>query len=212
MQFASGTGSASTSNFDIAWQRGGRGNFPKFVMPLDFEQRHRGSINLDYRLPEGEGPVLFGANVLENAGINLLFSFNSGTPYTRMQIFNTLPFTGRYDNDGVSETPLTAVNEENTPWNFKLDLKIDKEFKLPFLESRLKVYLWVLNVLNTENLQAVWITTGLGNDTGFLSTTAGQEYYNALTDEQKLSYLTREMDYNNYGNPRQIRLGARISF
>ncbi len=212
MQFASGTGSASISNFDIAWQRGGKGNYPKFTMPLDFEQRHRGTINVDYRLAKGQGPDFGGLRLFENTGVNLLFSFNSGNPYTRMRIFNTQPFTGRYDNDGLSETPLTAVNAETTPWNYRMDLKLDREFDLPLGNVDLTFYAWILNLLNTENVQDVWITTGLAGDTGYLSTLAGQEYFNNLSAEEQQNFRMREVDFFNYGIPRQIRFGFRLSF
>jgi len=203
LQYATGTGSATNSNFNIAWQGGARGNFPKFAMPLDFEQRHTGSLNLDYRLGRTEGPKF-----LHNAGANLMFSFNSGHPYTLMQVFNTMPFTGRYDNTNVSETPVSAVNSQTTPWVFRVDLKLDKKFYIGGVQ--LTAYAWALNLLNTENVANVWITTGLPDDTGYLGTSAGRQYWNSLTDEQKSLYKMREMDYNHYGSPRQIRLGLML--
>lgn len=212
LQFATGTGSASASNFDIAWQDGGQGNFPKFTMPLDFEQRHTGSLNIDYRLNENEGPTLFGIKPFEYTGLNLLFSFNSGNPYTRMIIQNAKPFSGRYDNDGLSEKPLTAVNSETTPWVQRFDLRLDRRFKLPVGNAALTLSLYVLNLFNTENVRDIWATTGLANDTGYLGTEAGQTYFNSLSATDQKNYLTREQDFFNYGIPRQIRLGAKIQF
>jgi outer membrane receptor protein involved in Fe transport len=212
LQYATGTGSAYDDNFDIAWQQAGRGHYPKFTMPLDFEQRHTGSINIDYRLGEGEGPSISNIKPLENFGINFLYTFNSGNPYTRMYIHNTMPHAGRYDPDGLSQTPVSAVNSEKTPWNNRLDLKIDRRFKLPLYNSTLVIYAVVFNLLNTNNVQNVWITTGLGNDTGYLSTPSGKEYWESITEEEKKSYSLREMDYSYYGMPRQIRLGLRLEF
>lgn len=204
MQFAEGTGSASGSNFDIAWQGGARGHFPKFAMPLDFEQRHTGSLNLDYRFGKDDAPIGF----LKHAGANLVFAFNSGNPYTRMKTFNTNPFTGRYDNDNVSESPYSAVNAEITPWVYKIDLKVNKQFY--FGTAKLNVYAWVLNLLNTANVKDIWISTGLPDDTGHRGTPAGQAYWDALDETEKQLYRMREMDYNNYGIPRQIRLGVEL--
>jgi len=212
LQFATGTGSATGSNFDIAWQNGGAGNYPKFTMPLDFEQRHTGSINLDYRLGEDQGPTLFGIKPLEYTGVNLLFSFNSGNPYTRMALQNTFPFSGRYDNDGLSEIPYSAVNVETSPWISRFDLKLDRRFKLPLGNSALTLSLYVLNLFNTENIRDIWITTGLGNDTGYRSTAAGAAFYNGLSAKEKQDFEMRETDFFNYGIPRQIRLGAKIQF
>ncbi|MCP4411927.1 MAG: TonB-dependent receptor [Gammaproteobacteria bacterium] len=212
MQFANGTGSGSQSNFDIAWQDGGSGNFPKFTMPLDYEQRHTGSINIDYRLGEDQGPTLFGIKPFEYTGLNLLASFNSGNPYTRMQLGTVLPFSGRYDNDGLSEKPYSAVNAETSPWVTRFDFRLDRRFKLPLGDAALTLSLYVLNLFNTENIRDVWITTGSGNDTGYLSTEAGQTYFQGLSKTDQQNYLMREQDFFNYGIPRQIRLGAKINF
>ena len=210
-QISKGTGDASNANYDIAWLGGSRGNFPKYMMPLSFEQRHRGSINVDYRLGEDEGPMVFGIYPLEKLGINLLVTFNSGHPYTKSVVQNTQPHDGRYDND-ISNTPVSAVYGETTPWVHRFDLKVDKTIKLPLMTTRLNIYLWVLNLFNTEPDLFVWTTTGLADQTGYLKTTAGQAYYSGLTDAQRAAYSMREMDYANYGNPRQIRLGVQVEF
>ena len=210
-QVSKGTGDASGANFDIAWLGGSRGNFPKYMMPLGFEQRHRGTINVDYRMGEDEGPMLFGIYPLEKLGINLLASFNSGHPYTKTVVQNTQPHDGRYDND-ISNTPVSAVLSETTPWVYRFDLKVDKTIKLPLMDTRLNIYMWVLNLFNTEPAVYVWNTTGLPDQTGYLKTTAGQAYYNSLTTAQQQDFGMREMDYTNYGNPRQIRLGVQVEF
>jgi outer membrane receptor protein involved in Fe transport len=212
LQYANGTGAGTASNFDIAWQNGGQGNYPKFTQPLDYEQRHTGSLNLDYRLGKNEGPSLFDIRPLENTGLNLLFTFNSGRPYTRAVLENTFPFSGRYDNDGISEIPYTAVNTEVTPWNFRFDLRLDRRFDLPLGDAALTVFAYVLNVLNTGNVKDVWITTGLPDDSGYRSTAGGAATYNGYNAITKQNYRMREMDYFNYGIPRQIRIGAKIEF
>ena len=204
LQFADGTGSTSGGNFDIAWQGGARGHFPKFPSPLAFEQRHTGTINLDYRLGrEANVP-----GVLKNLGANMIFTFNSGQPYTRAKIINNFPFTGRYDNDNLSETPLSAVNAEVAPWVYRMDLRVDKGFYIG--KVKLTAYAWIMNLLNTANIMDVYITTGLPNDTGYLGTAPGQVYWNGLNDTEKSLYKMREWDYNNYGFPRMIRLGMMI--
>jgi hypothetical protein len=212
LQFANGTGSGTLSNRDIAWQNGGAGNYPKFTQPLDYEQRHSGSLNMDYRLGKNEGPTLFDVRPLENTGLNLLFTFNSGRPFTRMQLTNQFPFSGRYDNDGISEIPYSAVNTEVSPWNFRFDLRLDRRFDLPVGDAAITVFAYVLNVLNSKNVKDVWSTTGLADDTGYRSTTAGSEAYNNYSSAEKQLYRMREMDYFNYGIPRQIRVGAKIEF
>lgn len=209
-QTATGTGSASASNFDIAWLNGASGNYPKFVMPLDFQQKHRITVNADYRLLEKNGPKVLGVYPFEKMGLNMLFTFYSGNPYTRTKILNTQPHDGRYDND-ISNTPVSAVNAESTPWNYRFDLKFDRMFKLPY-GLEMNWYLWVYNVLNTKNVVSVWNTTGLPDQTGYLQTTAGQSYFSELTAEGQKAFSIREMDFLNYGTPRQIRLGCQLSF
>jgi outer membrane receptor protein involved in Fe transport len=206
LQIANGTGSGTLSNFDIAWQNGGAGNYPKFTQPLNFEQRHTGSLILDYR----EGPEAE-SWVFRNTGLNFVFVFNSGRPYTRMQLQNQFPFSGRYDNDGISEIPYSAVNAEQTPWTFNLSLRLDRRFPLP-LNTALTLSIQVLNTLNTGNVKNVWTTTGSPDRTGYLSTTAGSSAYQNYSAEEKKLYDMREMDYMNYGIPRQIRLGAKLEF
>jgi len=203
MQFAHGTGSATGSNFDIAWQGGARGNFPKFAMPLDFEQRHTGSLNLDYRFGRDDGPIY-----LQNTGVNLLFQFNSGQPYTLMALSNSFPFDGRYDNDRISAKPVSPVNSQASPWVFRLDMKIDRKFYIG--STMLTAYVSVNNLLNSENVRAVWITTGLPDDTGYRQTAAGRLDWARYSDTEKSLFRMREVDFNNFGTPRQIRLGVQV--
>jgi outer membrane receptor protein involved in Fe transport len=210
-QRATGTGSATNDNFDIAWLNAGRGNYPKFTMPLSFEQRHRGSLNVDYRLRKNQGPSIFGMHPLEETGVNLFFTFNSGVPFTRTTVTNSRPFSGRYDND-LNNTPVSMVNGVETPWIYRFDLKVDKTYRITNTGLALNVYVWVLNLFNTESVVAVFGPTGLPNQTGYLKTQPGQAYYQNLTAEQKQAYWMREMDYTNYGIPRQIRIGTKLSF
>ena len=201
LQFAEGTGSASLDNFDIAWQSATRGNYPKYAQPLDFEQRHSGSLVLDYRIPQSA------KGFIRNSGLNTMFTFNSGNPYTRSRVTQSFPFDGRYDND-ISNTPVSAIGSETTPWNFRIDMKLDK--RIEFLKTRMTFYAWVINLLNSKNIQDVYLTTGLPDDTGFLGTPAGQAYWRNLDETGKSLYKMREIDYNYYGQPRQIRLGVMV--
>lgn len=204
LALANGTGSASGTNYDIAWQGGSRGNYPKFAMPLDFNQTHTGSINLDYRYGSTNAPVDF----LSNTGANMLISFNSGRPYTLMEVQNSNPFTGRYDNDNLTTVPSSAVNSATTPWVMRVDLKVDKRFQ--FGRSGFVVYATVINLFNKENVMGVWTTTGQPDDTGYLGMPAGKEFWENASETTKSLFKMREMDYNYYGMPRQIRLGVKL--
>ena len=82
-----GTGSVSQTQRNIAWVGT---ETPKQTAPLDFDQRHKISMNLDWSLGKGEGPVWNKWRVFENTGVNALFNIASGTPYTPTKVYNEL--------------------------------------------------------------------------------------------------------------------------
>ena len=47
-------------------------NVPTVIIPLDYDQTHRGSISLDYRFGENDG-----GPILEQLGLNAILTFNS---------------------------------------------------------------------------------------------------------------------------------------
>ncbi|MFI5196808.1 MAG: hypothetical protein ACHQD8_06940, partial [Chitinophagales bacterium] len=55
----------------------------RYVSALDYDSRHNIVANIDYRYKDGEGPVVGGKNILQNAGIDLICKARSGEPYTR---------------------------------------------------------------------------------------------------------------------------------
>lgn len=202
LSYAVGTGSNSNTLRNITWLQG---EYPKQTNPLDFDQRHTGNINLDYRLGEDQGPAFGNFRPFENFGINVLFSYNSGRPYTKVRVISE-PFWG----GGTGLRPLSAINANYSPWNYMVDMKIDKTFKLPVLNSRLNVYLWILNVLNTENAINVYPFTGDVDNNGWLESPDGRRWQETATPEEVELYKKREKNPFNYGAPRQIRLGIRL--
>jgi hypothetical protein len=81
------------------------------------------------------------------------------------------------------------------------------------------VYLWVLNVFDTENAIDVYEGTGDPDNTGWLTTPPGEVFIETHSDPDAVNGLTGEEKYNfkqrdprNYDTPRQIRIGARLSF
>ena len=204
---AQGTGSNPSTAFRTIWQSPtGTPYFPQQVTPLDFNQAHKGNINLDYRFGKDDGPELFGSKFLSDFGMNFLFSFASGFNYTRWE---------GYAN---ARTPLEPLNNSTTPWTYQIDARIDKSFSLGPIS--LNVYLWIVNLLNKQNVVSVFNNTGDAYDDGYLSSDAGQSQYN----NYKLNYgqkyadtyakLYRALNYasGNFGTPRQIRLGVKINY
>jgi hypothetical protein len=148
---------------------------------------------------------------LENTGINLAFNANSGRPYTRKEIPGGIgtSFPNRI-TDG-------SVNGARLPWNFRVDLRLDKDFTIGKNSTkpiRVNVYLRIQNILNTQNFLAVYSTTGSPIDDGFLTAAGSPGPGFAAT--QPASYETlyniRMENPYNISRPRRIFLGARFSF
>ncbi|PIW99754.1 MAG: hypothetical protein COZ80_03760 [Ignavibacteria bacterium CG_4_8_14_3_um_filter_37_9] len=212
---AEGTGSSPTEAGRGVWQSPtGEPFLPVQIAPLSYNQAHRGSLNIDYRYDKNDGPELFGMKVFEQSGANLLFTFNSGSNYTT--------YTG-YAN---TTPPTEALNSSTTPWNYQLDARFDKSFQVSGLN--LNVYLWIVNVLNTKNVIAVFGQTGDAYDDGFLATEIGITAYETFknnpkygqkgADTYKELYLASIYNEQNdsrtqhFGTPRQIRLGIRLDY
>ncbi len=70
-------------------------NVPTVILPLSYDQTHRGNIMLDYRFGKDDG-----GSILQQLGVNLLFTFNSGHPYTLAQGINVTGLAQSRDNTG----------------------------------------------------------------------------------------------------------------
>jgi outer membrane receptor protein involved in Fe transport len=206
---ARGTGSSPSDAFRAIWQSPTETPFlPKYTTPLAFDQTHRGAVNLDYRFGMDDGPELGGVKFLERAGLNLLFTFNSGHPYTRVDEFSF----------GNRRQPIESINTSMTPWNFQFDGRIDKTVSIANLD--VNFYIWVINVLDTRNVENVFNTSGSATDNGYLATEEGQnriknyaqygEIYQQLYRD--FYYQTNIQNAGLYGTPRQVRFGMRVDF
>jgi outer membrane receptor protein involved in Fe transport len=189
LQYAGGTGSTGTSQYKIAWQDG---NYPSFVSPLDFDQRHTGSINVDFRTTKKDR--------LSEAGINLLFTFGSGRRYTPMEI-NSAVFPG------TSDTPIASLNSGTMPWVFQLDTRLDKNWY--FGPVKLNTYLWVKNMLDRANVRDVHDGTGQPDYDGWFNTPSGQAWLDNPDNNEDL-YRLRMNTPANYETPRTVLLGVRF--
>ncbi len=194
---ARGTGSSSSNQFNVLYGRGTGAYLPLYIQALEFDQRHRAGINVDYRYGLDDGPTLFGAKILERAGLNLLFYFSSGHPYTRVSPNNT-------------NVPVEQTNASTTPWNYELDLKLDKMVKVGPLD--LDFYIYVINLFNFENPPGVYAATGDPHNDGYLQSELGK----AKTLQYGAPYVSMYQQFtlqnSNYGAPRQIRLGLRVNY
>ncbi len=217
LSFAQGTGSDATATANIVW----RGTFfPNFISAADFDQRHTINGSVDYRLGDSEGPMIAGARPLENFGVNLLAQYGSGTPYT------PLVSPGNFAGESFTSNAAGIINGTYLPSSFRLDLKVDRRFDLGFAGTQAKIYLTVLNLLDTQNVLAVYRATGLAGYDAYLNTPGGAGFVNSLSDPRgaEFNYLAFAEGPVNvggnqtsggayfYGQPRQVRLGVLLNF
>ena len=196
LAYASGTGTDETSKFTLVNQSGAE--LPKFTYPLNFDQRHTGTVNFDYRFGSTDVPKGFGGEILKNLGLNLLFSFNSGRPFTA----RSLPTTA-YSSGGAA---LSTKNGVTWQWNLRLDAKLDKTVSI--WKTNWNFYIYVINLLNTEIINSVYGSTGLPGDNGYLGTANGNVQSQLFKDNWKI----RIQSPANWGPPREVRFGIRVNF
>lgn len=223
LQFADGTGSSVETGVNLV-----NAGFPnlRVIQPLDFDQRHNIVLSADYRFGEGSkynGPktVTKGGktiNWLQNFGINAIIRAGSGNPFSRQR--NIEP-TGINNNLGGGFLE-GSVNGSNKPWQFRIDTRIDKDFKInwkrkegkPPKSTYINVYLDIQNLLGTKNVLSAYRATGNPDDDGYLLAASSQSAIQAQTDEQSFRdlYAVKVNRPTNYSLPRRIRLGVMLNF
>ncbi len=205
---ARGTGSATrySTRFYMIWQAptyGGEFAMPTFVMPLIFNYPHKGNIWVDYRFGDNDG-----GPILSNLGINLLFNFNSGRSYTKINPSTSDYGTSEDQHHGV---PIEPYGYSQTPWVYTFDLTIDKTVQIGPLSTNF--YISIYNLLNTKSETNVYPETGSGFDDGYLNTEKGKAA--AERNGAKYVEMFKWMNYYTAGNfsaPRQVYLGLRVDF
>ncbi len=221
LSFAQGTGSDAGATATVVW----RGNyFPDFISPADFDQRHTANVTMDYRFGDNEGPMIGGIRLLENFGVNVLGQFGSGQRYTPLQTPG--PGEGFSVIDSFSPNTRGTINSATLPATSRIDFRVDRAFDLGFREASLKAYVWVQNVLDTQNVLSVYRSTGLADQDGFLLTDGGEVFLNNAPSEEGRAFnytAYTSGPVNNggsqssgnaffYGLPRRIRLGLLLDF
>lgn len=222
LQFANATGASTTTA--AALVAAGLPNL-RSTIAMPWDRRHQFNLLLDYRYGAGReynGPRInrekkdkAPLNILENAGFTLTVLGGSGTPYTASRNINS---------------PLSAISNllkgtyygSRLPWQFRLDLRVDKDFDLNLYKKEgedakkayLNVYLQVLNLLDTKNVLGVYPATGNPDDDGYLSAPEWQRQINNQTDPIAFRELYEVYVNNpgNYSSPRQIRVGVMFNF
>ncbi|MEO6831581.1 MAG: TonB-dependent receptor [Chitinophagaceae bacterium] len=230
LSFAEGTGSTATSS------NGGDGNnvsgnsllaqlvaagLPNLrtQFPLNIDSRHNLNAQVDYSFRKGEGPTIGKSHVLENSGINFVFTASSGQPYTKYKNAQGLA-------DGAANSPVIdgAVNASRLKAHYNLDLQIHKiialtQRKMPdgsMVPGRysLKITAYAQNVLNIKDVTSVYGYTGRPDDDGFLTSPQGLTQIPGLVDPQSFIdlYSVYEKNPYNIGAPRTVVVGLSLQF
>lgn len=217
LQFADGTGSDANAAATIV--RSDQPNL-RTMNPLNFDRRHSFNAEFDYRWGSGKdynGPTVSRKKknkpplqILSNLGGNLTLTGGSGTPYTK---------SAQVIQFGQMGPILGSVNGSRLPWQFLLNLKIDKDFNFMVGKGKKKpatinIYLEILNLLNTKNVTGVYPATGSPKDDGYLSAPEYQSQIRKQVNEAAYRdlysiYMDRPF---NYSSPRQTRLGLMFNF
>jgi hypothetical protein len=204
LSFANGTGSVSNSQRNIAWTAS---EVPHQTSPLDFDQRHKVSLNIGVGFNKGEGPKWGSATPLGNVDLNILYNLATGTPYTATNIYDEVTQLN------VASQPTGALNERTSPATQSFDFKLTKGFR--FGATRFAAYVWMLNAFNTNNALAVYQGTGSAYTTGFLDTESGRAVAQQLRGENidpNAAYNLATQSSSLFSIPRTLRFGVRTDF
>ncbi len=227
LQFAEGTGSTPFST-----NGGGGGQISpqgllqsfieaglpnlRYISALDYDSRHNISANFDYRFKKGEGPIVSGKHIFENAGLNLVARTRSGEPFTRLA-------------NAQGNTVIGGINGSRLPWHFGMDARINKDFTFSFGKKskdaevaglrtgrpqNLTVFLYVQNLLNTREILSVYGYTGRPDDDGFLTSSFGLQKIPQQINPQSYIDLYK-ISTNSPGNlnyARTINFGLEYNF
>jgi hypothetical protein len=215
LQFADGTGSDATSAAGLV--NAGLPNL-RNIFPYSFDQRHAFAITFDYRYGAGadyNGPMIGDAKIFENTGLNILTNIYSGSPYSAQ---NGITGEGLISPNTAGITG--TLNGSRLPWQYRLDLQLDRTFEINFGEEGnkkttfLNVYVRATNLLNQMNVLSVYRATGNWDDDGYLAAAQYQSSIQNQLDEQSFRdyYNMKIQNPFNISSPRTIRLGVKFDF
>jgi outer membrane receptor protein involved in Fe transport len=114
------------------------------LYPFEFDQRHTVNVHLSETISEGASLFGFGAAIIENSKLTLLFTYGSGFPYT-------------YTPNRESHT--SDLNNARKPATYSFDIKAEKRVQAGSFD--LTLLLEIYNLFDRKNVRLVWPDTGL---------------------------------------------------
>jgi len=156
-------------------------------LPLDWDQRHAVTLTVNFLVPHGNHPRFFGLYWPDAFGVNVLWRYGSGYPYSPGA-----------QHPGASLQPggLVEPNSLRLPASSTVDVRFNKDFRLGRAEYTFQV--WVMNLFDRRNVLYVSPQTGRP-ETGL--NLGGIPYLGSI-----------EADPRNWGPGRQVRVGVGVDF
>ncbi len=168
---------------------------PVTSYPLDFDQRHTLTFNIDMRSSSDWSGKLFGILPASGVwGMNYVFRYGSGLPFSKI--------------DSKSLQRLGGINSFRMPTNYTVDARFNRDFNIGGSKKVLSVFVEIENLFNRRNVVNVYSFTGLPNDDGRDVTDGGL----VSPEETRRLHSLIAKDPQNYGAPRTIRTGLQFSF
>jgi hypothetical protein len=194
---------------------------PKRDYFLDFDERHAVRADVSLQFPRD-----FSVGVLRDVQWTMLFSFGSGLPYSVRELKQGLN-SGRVIGEKFSA---------RMPPRYSVDTRVVKGVHIG--PVALNLVLDITNLFDFRNVEWVYGFTGRPDDDGYAAIfspadwagnvpiTSTSSTYNPARDLDHNGFITPEEEYNayktaykdfvnnpnNYGPPRQIRLGITVEF
>ncbi len=162
--------------------------------PLDWDQTHQITLNVNVNVPNGDHPKLFGLKMPDNWNLNFIWQYGSGFPFTPSALYPGLP-TGRND--------FSRTGSLRKPPTSQVDLRFQKSFRIWKQDYTLQ--LWVNNLFDRKN----WAPTGPFQNTGRTNTNRviGITDYNVVTLGTPF-----QNDPRLFEPGRNIKLGLSVDF
>lgn len=195
LSYSDGTSSSAFDNAGIDIDPySQKPTFPLATYPLDNDVRHVINYNIFFYWQKGEGPSIGGIYPLENTTFSFTGGFESGSPYTRVDL------NGR---------PISERNAERGPSYWSLDGRVAKSFFLRdwfgqgMKNSRIEFFADMRNILNMRGPAGFYTTTGDPIDDGRtldreIGTFSEVPLYKEANYAQAESF--RSDQYDSYGN------------
>ncbi|MBN2031466.1 TonB-dependent receptor [bacterium] len=174
---AKGKSSDYRQNYDLNWS----GDIiPTTENYLDWDERHIVKANLDFRIPSQRR--VLGTSLLSDMGLNLVFQFGSGKPYSP-----------------PSRTKEPLINTERLPYTMTIDLTFDKRWNLGG-SKYMSFFIWVNNLLNRKNLMDPYYlrtATYWDNEWYYTHTTVQKNYEAGIISEEDYISIMDKQDPND---------------